>query len=409
MSDKARLTAYNTVRRIFNGAFSNLVTLEGDLKGLDRAFAESIIFGTLERKITLEFILSKVLRKETKEDVKILLMTGIYQIFFMDKVPDNAACDETVEIAKSIFGKNTAGFVNGVLRNICREKDRFFKEIETSDEYIRYSVNNDLFHLIKEQYPEDYRGIFSAYFGKSPLFLRVNTLKSDTKNVSKLCNGEILGNTMVRCSDSPLAVSNLESGEFYIQGYCSQTAVEILGAKSGETVVDVCACPGGKTLGAAIDMENTGQIYSFDIHKNKLSLINKSAQKLGIDIIQTEKQDARTTKCELLEKADRVICDVPCSGTGVMGSKPEIKYKSPEDFKGLYPTQKAIIRAAAKYLKVGGTMVYSTWSINRLENEIVVNGFLSENSGFKLQYEKTFLPFEEGFEGFYVAKIIRET
>ncbi len=408
MSDKARLAAFNAVKRINNGAFSNLISVGSDIDGLDRAFAESIALGTLERKITLEYVLTDSMRENTKNDIKLLIMTGVYQILYMDRVPDSAACDETVTIAKAIFGSKSAGFVNAVLRNICRNKEDIYKKIENAKGHIKYSVNEELFDLLSSQYPDCYGEIFNAFFGKLPLFLRVNTLKSNAKQVAERVCGEILGDTTVMCKNSSVGLSLIESGEFYVQGLASQTAVKWLDAQSGHTVIDVCACPGGKTLGAAIDMQSKGCIYSFDLHANKLPLIEKSASILGIDIIHTEKHDAKTAKDNLIGTADRVICDVPCSGTGVMGSKPEIKYKSPKDFSGLYATQRAIIESASKYLKVGGVMVYSTCSINKLENEDIVGDFIDKNANYKLIEDKTFLPFSEAKEGFYMAKIIRE-
>lgn len=408
MSDKARLAAFNAVKRISNGAFSNLITVGSGIDGLDRAFAESIAMGTLERRITLEFVLADIIRNNTKNDIKLLIMTGLYQILYMDRVPDSAACDETVTIAKSIFGSKAAGFVNAVLRNVCRNKEDIYKTIDNAKGYIKYSVNEELFDLIKSQYPDCYDKIFEAFFGKLPLFLRINTLKGDADSVALTIDGEVLSDTSVVCNNSSVGLSLIDDGRFYVQGLASQTAVKWLDAKRGMTVIDVCACPGGKTLGAAIDMQNEGRIFAFDLHENKLPLIEKSAKTLGIDIIKTEKRDARTVNDSLIGIADRVICDVPCSGTGVMGSKPEIKYKSPSDFIGLYSTQKAIVKAASKYLKIGGTMVYSTCSINKLENETVVSEFICNNPNFKLIMEKTTLPFSDEKEGFYMAKIIRE-
>ncbi|MBQ9848515.1 MAG: 16S rRNA (cytosine(967)-C(5))-methyltransferase RsmB [Clostridia bacterium] len=408
MSDKARIAAYNAVKRIFAGAYSNLIPTENGLEGLDRAFAESIAMGTLERKITLEYILNDFLKKDTKADMTALIMTGAYQILFMDRVPDSAACDETVNIAKQFFGKNASGFVNAVLRNICRNKAEIEKKLESADGYIKYSVNKDLFELIKEQYPEQFEEIFASFFGKQELHLRVNTLKANADEVAQAVEGAKLNEGCVVTDNAKSALSLIDEGKFYVQGLASQRAVELLGAQPNETVIDVCACPGGKSLGAAIDMKNSGRVFSFDLHANKLPLIEKSANKLGITIIKTEKRDAKCPDESLFGTADRVICDVPCSGTGVMGSKPEIKYKSPDAFKGLYDTQKAIIAASAKYLKRGGTMVYSTCSINKKENEDVVNGFLDCNNGFSLCEMTTYLPFGEAKEGFFTAKIKRE-
>lgn len=408
MSDKARLAAYNAVKRIFAGAYSNLIPTENGLDGLDRAFAESIALGTLERRISLEYILSDYLKKETKPEISALIMTGAYQILFMDRVPDSAACDETVGIANKLFGSSSAGLVNAVLRNICRNKGKAEEKLKNAEGYIKYSVNKELFELIKEQYPDRFERIFESFFGKQPIYLRVNTLRSDSDTVAEITGGIKLGSGCVMTENAKKALGLIENGEFYIQGLASQKAVELLGAQPGETVIDVCACPGGKSLGAAIDMNNTGRVISFDLHENKLPLIEKSAKKLGIDIITTEKRDAKHPDESLFGKADRVICDVPCSGTGVMGSKPEIKYKSPEAFEGLYNTQGAIIAASAKYLKRGGTMVYSTCSINKKENEDTVNRFLESNKDFSLCGMTTYLPFEETKEGFFTAKIIRE-
>ncbi len=408
MKDKARFAAYTAVKRIFGGAYSNLLTFDKDLAGIDRAFAESIVLGTLERKITLEYVISLYAERAIKNDVKALLMTGIYQILYMDKVPASAACDETVEIAKRIFGKSTAGFINAVLRSVSKDRKTVLEKIDSEAKYIKYSADMELYDLIESQYGESSERIFESFFGSAPTFLRVNCIRSDAESVANKTGGSVIGEKTVRCDNTQEALIGLECGEYYVQGLGSQKATELLGAREGDTVIDVCACPGGKSLAAAIDMSNRGNIYSFDIHENKLPLIEKSAKRLGITIISTAKQDARFAKEELLGVADKVICDVPCSGTGVMGSKPEIKYKKPKDFEGIYRTQSAIINSASKYLKIGGTMVYSTCSINKLENEDIVKKFISENVGYKLIEEHTYMPYEDTHEGFYAAKIIRE-
>lgn len=408
MSDKARLAAFRAVKRIFGGAYSNLIPISEGLSGLDRAFAESIALGTLERRITLSHILDGFIKNDTKSDIVALLMTGAYQIFYMDKVPENAACDETVKIAKRIFGKAPAGFVNAVMRNLCRNKESILNSIDGFAGYIKYSADEKLYKMLEEQYPSDIEKIFTAFFGKSDTFVRVNTLKTDAVKLAEKIGGKIISDDSIICENAHDVLLNIESGDFYIQGLASQKAVKLLAPQSGDVVVDVCACPGGKSIGAAIEMKNNGKIFSFDLHANKLSLIEKSAKKLGISIISATQHDARSAKTELKGVADKVICDVPCSGTGVMGSKPEIKYKSPDDFDGLYKTQRAIIKEAASYLKAGGEMVYSTCSINKKENEDVVYNFLKDNNEYKLVFEKTCLPFEEEQEGFYMAKIVRE-
>lgn len=408
MTDKARHAAFNAAKRVFRGSFSNLISFGEQLSGIDRAFSENIVMGTIERDITLGYVLDGFINKKTDDDVIILLKTAVYQLLYMDRVPDNAVCDETVKIAKAVFGQKYVGFVNAVLRGICRTKTEVFEKIENAAEHIKYSVNKELFELIKSQYPDCYGLIFNSFFGKTPTHLRVNTLKTDASAVADKVDGLILSETTVECVNPCKAIEQIDCGDYYIQGLASQKAVSLLGAKRGMTVIDVCACPGGKTLGAAIDMENDGKVLSFDIHKNKLKLIDTSAKRLGIDIISADVNDARFVREELIGVADRVICDVPCSGAGVMGNKPEIKYKSPKDFCGLYPTQKAIILSASKYLKVGGEMVYSTCSINKIENEEVIREFLASNTDFSLLHEETCLPFNDEKEGFYMAKLRRE-
>ncbi|MBR6563660.1 MAG: 16S rRNA (cytosine(967)-C(5))-methyltransferase RsmB [Clostridia bacterium] len=406
--DKARLAAFKAFKRIWDGAYSNLIAIGDGLTGIDRAFAVSIAIGTLERAVTLEHILASSLKKDTKSDVLCLLMTGLYQILYMDRVPDSAACDETVTIAKTLFGAKNGGFVNAVLRGICRSKEAVITSVDSLEPHVRFSANKELYELLESQYGKDTEAIFNAFFGKTETFLRVNPLKSNANEVAKQLNGVVINDSCVSVSAASDAVKYIDDGNYYIQGLASQKAVRLLDASRGQTVIDVCACPGGKSLGAALDMNNEGTIYSFDIHKNKLPLIEKSSKKLGISIISTDVQDARVARKELIGSADRVICDVPCSGTGVMGSKPEIKYKSPSDFSRLYETQREIIRSAATYLKPDGIMVYSTCSINKLENEDNVHAFLKDCKGFKLIREETCLPFNSEKEGFYMAKIKRE-
>ncbi len=408
MADKARIAAFELTKRMLGGAYSNLVKADPGLSPLDRSFAERIALGTLERKLTLEFILNKFVKSKTDGSLFILLMNGVYQIMYMDRVPDSASCNETVEIAAKFFGKSGAGFANAVLRNTARNKESLMREVESAGGHIVSSMNKDLYDLLGSQYPGCIGEICSALFGKSDCFVRVNTLLTDAEEVAALLQGEAISDRCVKTSDHSLAVNNLEKGLYFIQGEGSQRAVETLGAREGETVVDVCACPGGKSLGAAIDMRGIGRIYSFDLHQKKLPLIVKSANTLGIKCIYPSVYDARFTKNDLINKADRVICDVPCSGTGEMASKPEIKYKDPSDFAGLYATQRAIIKAASLYLKTGGVMVYSTCSINREENSAAVEAFLDENKGFSLCGEVLTLPGKNRNEGFYTAKIIRE-
>lgn len=411
MSDGARKAAHLALVRIEKeGAFSNLaLTKLRELSSLDASFATALCMGVLEKKRALEYLIGRYAVKTPDTELLILMKTGVFQIFFMDRVPDSAACNETVTLAQELFGAKRAGFVNAVLRSLCREKENAQKALAEQPAEIRYSFSDGIASLLREQYPGSYINIMEAFDKKQPLHLRANRMKANAKELASRFDAELDGDMLIVRDKQAEAVQGLASGEYFVQGFGSQMAVRMLGARPGETVLDVCACPGGKSLGAALDMQNRGRIVSMDLHKNKLPLIEKSAKKLGISIIETAAQDARETVSAWLGKADRVICDVPCSGLGVIGSKPEIRYKDPADFAGLYPTQRRILSSSANYVKAGGTLVYSTCTVNKTENEDIVRDFLQNDHRFRLEEEHTWLPFDGSGEGFYACKLVRNT
>lgn len=398
-----REIAYKCLLRIYKTeAFSNIALSE------QSAFVRRLVLGCIERKKTLEYIISRFARKAPDNDVALLLHTGIYQIMYMD-IPDSAACDETTDIAKRIFGKNISGFANAIMRSACRAKDDIMTKIERSGDNIKYSLDNSICSMIRQSYPEQADEIMSSFFGEKRLFARVNTIKTDALHVADLICGEAIDKTTVECFDSALAVRHMDSGDYFIQGIGSQTAVKWLAAEPGMTVADVCACPGGKTFGAAIDMQADGVIYCSDIRQSKLPLIKKGAAKLGVDkCISVSLRDARTTDESLAGKCDRVICDVPCTALGEIISRPEIRYKDISRQSSLYLTQQSILEASARLVKRGGRMVYSTCTLDKRENEDNIDTFLCKNSDFALLDSHLFMPHADGCgEGFYIALITR--
>lgn len=408
MADEAREAAFQSLIRLeTEGAYSNLlVNGFSRMQPTDRAFASVILFGVTERRRALDLLIDRCAEKAPDAKLRILLRCGLYQLLYLDRVPDGAACDETVKLARKFFGERQTGFVNALLRRVCRNREEAQKIIASAPTEIRCSFCDGLAALLREQYPDRADAIMEASCLKRPLFLRVNPMKASPEEIAARFGGEADGNTVTLKSRHAEAVRQADGGEFFIQGYGSQAAVKLLDAQPGDTVVDVCACPGGKSLGAALDMQNEGTVYSFDIHENKLPLIEKGARALGISVIRTRVQDARETSEELKGKADRVICDVPCSGLGVIGAKPEVRYKDPEAFSGLYPTQKRILSASAEYLKPGGVLVYSTCTWNKKENEDVVSAFMdSVGAEYIVTEQNTLLPDGEAGEGFFTAKI----
>lgn len=391
MSDPRKVALDILYRISSSGAYSNIGLLSADLSGVDRAFCTELIKGVTERRRTLDHIISRYVNKKPDGKITELLRMGVYQIIFLSRVPDHAVCDESVKMAKQI-NRGSAGFVNAVLRSVCREKENIILSLSSLPESVYFSVSDSIFELVKSQYPDEYKDIFEAFFEKRPVIVRANTLK-DTPYIDGV--------------NENTNMADIEKGLFFVQGLSSQQAVKALDAKPGMTVIDLCACPGGKSFGAAIDMKNEGRIISSDLHKNKLSLIQQGAEKMGITIIETLKRDARVTDESLIGYADRVICDVPCSGIGVIGTKPEIRYKNASDFKGLYPTQEKILENALLYLKKGGRAVYSTCTVNKCENSDIINKVVKNKDGYRLVSERTILP-GNGYDGFYIAVIERD-
>ena len=271
-----------------------------------------------------------------------------------------------------------------------------------------------------------------AFLEKPPIALRANTLKTSVDSLKKslsekgfaLDGGDYVSTALLLEKGNAFETHEFENGEFFVQDEASQICVEVLGAEPGELVIDTCACPGSKSFGCAVRMQNQGEIYSFDLHESKLSPIRSSATRLGIDIIKAEARDARAPDPSLVGKADRVLCDVPCSGLGVIAKKPEIRNKNLVEAARLPEIQRAILEKSASYLKSGGTLVYSTCTLIPEENELVVLDFLKSHNDFcAVDFEipsrsdapsirsnngfVTLTPDQNRNDGFFIAKMRR--
>ena len=420
-----RDAAFITLDRIERGnKYSNIeldsVIKKYELSGIDKAFFTKLIYGCIERKITLDYIIGKFSSKPINEidrEILNILRLGVYQIMFLDRVPDNAACNESVELCK-IHKYKAGGFVNAVLREVCRKKDKITYPSE-SMEYlsVKYSYRKWLCEMWSEMYGYDRtESLFQAMNEPSEISLRVNTLKiSRDELLRKLTDRDIkaavselspFGINLLQnyaVSDLP----EIDEGLCYIQDEASQICVAFAELKSGETVIDICAAPGGKSFSAAIEMRNQGELYSYDLHKNKISLIEKGSVRLGIDIITASEKDGTLYDESLSEIADCVICDVPCSGLGVIAKKPDIRYKIYDEIQRLPEFQYAILNNAARYVKSGGRLIYSTCTLNSAENETVVKRFITENQNYKLIGDKTLFPDTDNTDGFYMAKLCK--
>lgn len=414
-----------------DGRYANLeinAALEkANLSPVDKALYTRLVYGVTERRITLDYILAQYSNKPADaldEDVRCAIRLGLYQLLYMDRIPDHAAVGETAGL---VTGSRT-GFVNAVLRSFLRAGKQF--RLPPEDDRIaflsvRHSVPEDLVKLFAASLEDDASvgedeldDFLTAVNREPPIGLRVNTLKITPEQAAEMTGGTcsaLAPDVVLTDSFGESAKKGVEDGLWFVQDAASRITSMAVGAKPGETVVDTCACPGGKSFSMAMDMHNEGVLYSFDLHKNKLSLVRKGAEKLGITILETEARDARKPDESLIGKADRVLCDAPCSGLGVLAKKPDIRYKNLDEIERLPSVQLAVLEGAAQYVKEGGTLVYSTCTLNRAENEAVVGAFLNAHTEFELQTDellggamRTFYPHTDGCDGFFAAKMKRK-
>ncbi len=438
MSKSARQIAYEILLKIeVSEAYSNLA-IDSAVKmynpdSTDCAFFSRLVYGVTERKITLDYAISQYLSKpikKTKPEIITILRLGAYQILFMDKIPQSAAVNESVKLTKNNKCEFASGLVNAVLRKIGQNGLVFNNNLtETERISVTYSMLEDTVKFLIHHYgKENTEAFLKASLEPKEIFIRVNTVKTTKQNLK-----ELLLKENVKVFDTYLenalkieinnAVYNLESfknGLFHVEDLSSQLCVEALELFPEATAIDVCAAPGGKTFTAAQYMENKGILYSCDIYSQRTDLIKDGAERLGLDCVKPFVNDA-TVFNEELPQMDRVLCDVPCSGLGIIGKKPEIKYKKLDDTKSLLPIQKQILETSSKYVKSGGRLVYSTCSVNPNENRKICDAFLKENPDFYSvevlpNVERavdegdylTLFPHKNNCDGFFIAAFHRK-
>lgn len=438
---KPREAAFVSLQRMENSA--KYLNIEADaairknkLEGADRALYTKLLYGTAERQITLDYLIGRLSSRPIDKidpNVRIILRLSLYQLRYLDRVPEYAVCNDAAELTRRFAKDDAVGFVNGILRSYLRTgKDLSLPRAE--DDYIlylsvRYSAPEWLCRLFCDGYGKGRAERILAAFDEAPtVTLAVNTLRCTREElIARLKNDGIRAEKCaysevgVRlCSHVPTEqLTVLSEGLCFVQDESSQLCAALVGAGKGEKILDACACPGGKSFAMAIGMHNEGSIDSCDLHENKLSLVTKGAQTLGISCIRTEKRDGGVFDGSLEGTYDRVLCDVPCSGLGVIAKKPDIKMKKEEEITRLPAVQKAILENCARYVKPGGVLVYSTCTLNPAENERQIEAFLSSHPEFSLcktpigarlfEGAATLIPDEmKGCDGFFAAKMVRE-
>lgn len=404
------------------------------LDGRDTAFAKELVYGVTKHKLTLDAVIahcSSVKLKKLAPYVLCILRMGLYQLFYMDKVPNSAAVNESVKLAAKYAGRSR-GFVNAVLRRAAREGLQLPEGESAEALSVRYSYPLPLVYWFTTQFGEkEGAALLAAGNQTPPLCIRVNPLKTTREALQARLAEEGIEARCAAWCDTALLLSGghvqqsaaYREGLFTIQDQSAQLAALALSAQPGDCVFDVCAAPGGKTTQLAEQMENSGTVYAWDLYEKRLNSVQNTAKRLGISIIQTQTADARTVLFP--KQADKILADVPCSGLGVVRRRPDLKYKDAlTEFAALTETQLAILCHAADALKPGGVLVYSTCTVNPAENEGVIHSFLEIHPDFAVgpidnphitgaaaktlqSGMGTLYPTEEGGDGFFICRLTK--
>ncbi|ASW42969.1 16S rRNA (cytosine(967)-C(5))-methyltransferase RsmB [Clostridium isatidis] len=433
----SRKIARQIVQRVLEeGAYSNLILSNefnnNEISDKDKGLITEIVYGTLRRKGTLDVIISNFVK-----DIKLInnttlniLRIAIYQLYFLDKIPEYAICNEAVEDAKTVSEEDSK-LVNAILRNYIKdEKEIVVPGNRINELAYKFSFQPWMIRLFIKQYGEERTMRIMAGLNETPkVTVRVNELKADYEEVyGKL---EELGYNIEEGYACPEAISikggkGIENNELFQQGYITvqdesaMLVAPLLDLKEGDTVLDLCAAPGGKTTHIGELLNNTGRVLAFDLHENKLSLIIDNAERLGLNNIEAYQMDAAKLNTDYISFADKVLIDVPCSGLGIIRKKPEIKWnKTRQQLKDLVQIQRDIMENAWQYLKPEGILIYSTCTLNKEENEENIEWFLSKYKDAEIEkifigknnnflYSKegclTILP-NESMDGFFIAKL----
>ena len=434
MAETARQTAYRILMRCRkNGAWSeNTISSEisrAKLDGRDAALCSRIVLGVLQNRALLDFYIAGYCATPIhKLDPQVLdiLRLSAYQLTQMDKIPASAAVNEGVRLCKENGLSRASGLVNAVLRKLADHRENL-PEVpgKGTAAYLATKYSHPLW--LVEEYVAAYGYDFAeAALGANnetpPVYAQSNPLRpmdlTEGLSAYDLRPTEVPGCYVLKSSAGIAETEAFRQGGFYIQDLAAKLSAMVAGAAPGMTVLDVCAAPGGKSMAAAMAMNNQGRIISCDIHEKKLRLIRENGERLGVTILETRAMDARTPEEDLQGIADIVIADVPCSGLGVIRRKPEIREKSPEELDRLPEIQRAILEGEAACVKPGGVLLYSTCTVRQRENEDVVREFLSRHGEFSLEpFELplgigevstgmfTFWPHLHGTDGFFVCKM----
>lgn len=393
----------------------------------ERAFIARISEGTLERMLEMDMILnqfSKTKVKKMKPVIRNILRMSVYQIKYMDSVPDSASCNEAVKLAVRRGLGGLKGFVNGVLRNISRNKDqiRYPLEEKEPEEYLSVTCSVPLW--IVQQWTQEYgydrtKQMCQSFLESAPLSIRTNLQqttpqhlkeKLEKEGVSVEENPEFSYAFFISGYDRLDAMEAFREGLFSVQDMASMYVAETADVQPGAYVIDVCAAPGGKSMHLAEKLQGTGMVEARDLTEYKVDLMEENIARCQLKNMKAVQWDATMKDADSVEKADVVIADLPCSGLGVMGRKPDIRYRvTPEDVQALAALQRKILSVVQEYVKPGGTLVYSTCTVTRAENDGNVQWFGEQYPEFQFENMRQLYPGEGRHDGFFIAKWKKQT
>lgn len=377
-----------------------------ELNEMDKNFVTQLVYGTNSNQIFEDYIIrkcSKVRFNKIALPILTILRMGIFQIYFLDKVPKSAVCNEAVKLAKKYGHMSSANFTNAILRNVSRtDKNTFLDEIKDREERlsVEYSYPKWLVNRFIGQFGYDETlDLLRANNNLGYETIRVNRLKTTSeellKKFSNLKQGKLADILYVDSVREFLHSDEFKNGFITFQDEAPALVAHLLGAKAGEEVLDICAAPGGKTTHIAELTNDEARITAMELYEHRGELIKQTAKRLGVNSISVKIGDATVFVPEFANKFDKIVADVPCSGLGVIRKKPDIKFRVKEDdIEEINKVQKAILQNASKYLKPGGILVYSTCTILSEENEDTVKWFLSGNSDFSVCTDEAKIPIE---------------
>ena len=438
MSRKAALRVLVNCRT--NGAWAdaalNVQIRRDGLSGADAALCSRIVYGVLQNQLLLDHYISAYCSQKPdhlQPPLLDILRIGAYQILFLDKIPDSAAVNESVELAKMFKRGQAAGLVNAVLRKISKNKENLPEIPGQNPERtlsIRYSHPRWLVkRLLSVLGVEETEKFLAANNDVAPMTVQVNPMKTSAEKLTaELTEAGVTVKPHAWVPDclelsgtgDLTALRAFREGDFMVQDPAARLVSLIADVKPGQRVLDVCAAPGGKSFSAAFAMGNQGSIQSCDLHENKLKRVRESAERLGITCIEAAPADGRVFKAEWENAFDVVLVDAPCSGLGIIRKKPDTRYKKADELFALPVIQTAILENAARYVAPGGTLVYSTCTILPEENEQVSDAFLAEHPEFsresftlpepvgKTDGRLTLWPQRHDTDGFYICRMTRK-